>query len=64
MPFFEPVRVLDPMNIVDCNCDYNSIDSIPGIESVSKDKWELYVKVISPQAVKNLSDGEGESLYF
>ena len=58
MPFFEQVRVLDPMNIIDCNCDHNSIDSIPGIESVSKDEWELYVKEIGPQAVKHLNDGE------
>ena len=58
MPFFEQMRVLDPVNIIDCHCDYNSIDSIPGIESVSKDEWELYVKEIGPQAVKNLSAGE------
>lgn len=58
MPFFEQIRVLDPGNIVDCDCNYNSIDSIPGIESVSKDEWELYFKQIGPQAVKNLSDGD------
>ena len=58
MPFFEQIRVLDPGNIVDCNCNCNSIDSIPGIKSVSKDEWELYVKHIGPQAVKNLSDGD------
>ena len=58
MPFFEQIKVLDTGNIVDCNCNYNSIDSIPGIESVSKDEWELYVKHIGPQAVKNLSDGD------
>ena len=58
MPFFEQIRVLDPRNIVDCDCNYNSIDSIPGIKSVSKDEWELYVKEIGPRAVKNLSDGD------
>ena len=58
MPFFEQMRVLDPGYIVDCNCNYNSIDSIPGIESVSKDEWKLYVRQIGPQAVKNLSDGD------
>ena len=58
VPFFEQVRVLDPMNIIDCNCDYSGINSIPGIESVSKDEWELYVKQIGPQPVKNSSDGQ------
>lgn len=58
MPFFEQVRVLDPGNIVDCNRNYHSINSIPGIETVSKNEWELYVKEIGPQAVKNLNDGE------
>jgi len=58
MPFFEQIRVLDPRNIVDYYYNYNGIDSIPGIKSVSKDEWELYVNQIGPQAVKNLSDGD------
>lgn len=58
MPFFEQVRVLDPGNIVDCNRNFDSINSIPGIETVSKNEWDLYVKEIGPQAVKNLNDGE------
>lgn len=58
MPFFKQIRVLDPRNIVDCDCNYNGINSIPGIKSVSKDEWELYVNQIGLQAVKNLSDGD------
>ena len=50
MPFFEKVRVLDPGNIVDCNRT--------SIVSTAFQEWELYVKEIGPQAVKNLNDGE------
>lgn len=62
MPFFEQVRILDPANIVDCDLTYGSIDSIPGIESVSKQEWELYVKHIGPQSVKSLGYGDNIDL--
>ena len=56
--FLDQVRVLDPTNLVDCERNLVSIDSIPGIESVSQDEWKLYVDHIGPQAVKNLKDEE------
>ena len=57
--FLEQVRVLNPVNLVDCERSQGCIDSIPGIESVPKEEWQLYVNHIGPQAVKNMKD-EGE----
>ena len=56
--FLEQVRVLDPTNLADCERSQASIDSIPGVESVSKEEWKLYVDHLGPQAVKSLKDGE------
>ena len=58
MLFFEQVRVIGSANIIDCNCNYDSINSIPGIESVSEDERELYFEQIDPEAPKNLDDSE------
>lgn len=55
--FLEQVRVLDPINLVDCERSLGFIDSIPGIESVSNEEWDLYVDHIGPQAVKSIKDG-------
>ena len=54
--FLEQVRVLDPINLVDCERSLGLIDSIPGIESVSDEEWNLYVDHIGPQAVKSIKD--------
>ena len=56
--FLEQVRVLDPTNLVDCERNLASIDSIPGMESVSKEEWKLCVDHIGPEAVKSLKDDE------
>jgi len=60
--FLEQVRVLDPTSLVDCQRSLGSFDSIPGMESVSKEEWKLYVDHIGPQAVKNVKDGDGLDL--
>lgn len=56
--FLEQIRVLDPTNLLDCEQSLASIDSIPGLESVSKEEWKLYVNHLGPQAVKCLKDDE------
>ncbi|KAJ7389612.1 hypothetical protein OS493_029951 [Desmophyllum pertusum] len=57
------VRVINPINLVDCERSLGSIDSIPGMESVSKEEWKLYVDHIGPQAVKKpaIRDGDDTS---
>lgn len=57
--FFEQVRVLDPTKMVVCKRSVTTIDSMPGVESVSKEEWKLYVDHLGPQAVKSLKDDEG-----
>lgn len=54
----EQVRVLNPINLVDYERSLGSIDSIPGMESVPKEEWKLYVDHIGPQAGKNGKDGD------
>ena len=60
--FLEQVQVLDPTNSVGCQRSLGAIDSIPGMESVSKKEWKLYVDHIGPQAVKNAKDEDGLDL--
>lgn len=55
--FLEQIQVLNPTSLVNCERSLDSIDSIPGIESVSKEEWTLYVDHIGPQAVKCLRGG-------
>lgn len=56
--FLEQIRVLDPINLVDCERSLSSIDSIPKLESVSKEEWKLYGDHLGSQAVKCLKDDE------
>ena len=54
--------VLDPTNLVDCQQRLSTTDSIPSMESVSKEMWRPYVDHIGPQAVKNVKDEDGQEL--
>lgn len=36
--FLDQIRVLDPRNLIDVEHDFDSIDSIPGFEAVSKEE--------------------------
>ena len=58
LKFLEQIRVLDPINLVDCERSLPSIDSVPKLESVSKEEWKLYGDHLGPQAVKCLKDDE------
>ena len=62
--FLDQVQVLDPRNLIDVDHVFNSIDSIPGFEAVSKDEWELYVNNIGPHAVKQSKDGNIDLTLF
>ena len=54
--------VLDPTNLVDCQQRLSTTDSIPSMESVSKEEWRPYVDHIGSQAVKNAKDEDGLDL--
>ena len=62
--FLDQVRVLDPRNLLDMDCDFDSIDSIIGFDEVPKEDWELYVNNRGPLAVKQTNDGIIDSMPF
>lgn len=49
---------------IDLEHDLSLIDSIPGIEEVPKDRWEMYVNHLGPLAVKQSKDGSFDLTLF
>ena len=62
--FWTKDRVLDPRNLLDMDCDFDSIDSIPGFDEVPKEEWELYVNNHGPLAVRQSKDGNIDLMLF
>ena len=62
--FLDQIRVLDPRNLIDTEKNFDSIDNIPGFETVSRTEWELYVNKLGPLAVKNSKDGKVDLKLF
>ncbi|KAK3740849.1 hypothetical protein QZH41_008815, partial [Actinostola sp. cb2023] len=62
--FLDQIQVLDPRNLIDVDLNFDSIDSIPGFEEVSRNEWELYVNILGPLAVKNSTDGKVDLKLF
>ncbi|KAK3746671.1 hypothetical protein QZH41_007951 [Actinostola sp. cb2023] len=62
--FLDQIQVLDPRNLIDVDLNFDSIDSIPGFEEVSRNEWELYVNILGPSAVKNSTDGKVDLKLF
>ena len=62
--FLEQIRVLDPRNLIDVERNFDSIDSIPGFEAVSRDEGDLYVNNLGPSAVKYSKDGNFDLTLF
>ena len=52
LKFLQQICVLDRRNLIDVERDFDSIDSIPGFEAVSRNEWNLYVNSLGPAAVK------------
>ena len=50
--FLQQIHMLDPRNLIDVECNFDSIDGIPGFEAGSRNKWDLYVNSLGPAAVK------------
>lgn len=46
------------------DCDFDSVDSIPGFDEVPKEEWELYVNNHGPLAVKQSKDGNIDLILF
>lgn len=49
---------------IDLEHDLSLIDSIPGIEEVPKDEWQMYVNHLGPLAVKQSKDGSFDLTLF
>lgn len=64
LKFLDQVRVLDPRNLLHMDCDFDSVDSIPGFDEVPKEEWELYVNNHGPLAVKQSKDGNIDLILF
>ena len=62
--FLDQIRMLDPRNLIDTEKNFDSIDNIPGFETVSRTEWELYVNKLGPLAVKNSKDGKVDLKLF
>lgn len=49
---------------IDLEHDLSLIDSIPGIEEVPKDEWQMYVNHLGPLAVKQSKDASFDLTLF
>lgn len=64
LKFLRQIRFLDQRNLVFVDCTFDANDSIPGFDEVSKNKWDLYVNRLSPEAVKGSTDGHLDLVLF
>ena len=56
--------MLDRRNLIDVERNFDSIDSIPGFEAVTRNEWDLYVNSLGPAAVKYSRDDSFDLTLF
>ena len=64
LKFLQQICVLDPRNLIDVERNFDSIDSIPGFEAVTRNEWDLYVNSLGPAAVKYSRDDSFDLTLF
>lgn len=62
--FLDQVRVLDLKNLIDMDHDFNSVDSIHGLDQVPNEERELHVNNQGPLAVKQSKDSNIDLMLF
>ena len=64
LKFLQQICVLDRRNLIDVERNFDSIDSIPGFEAVTRNEWDLYVNSLGPAAVKYSRDDSFDLTLF
>lgn len=64
LKFLQQICVLDRRNLIDVERNFDSIDSIPRFEAVTRNEWDLYVNSLGPAAVKYSRDDSFDLTLF